>query len=162
MIAVISQIISPTPTNALQIDQPIQADVRQSTKTSESVTNPFELDPEDPNPSLFTMASDKNSTNNTPLEGAEIGASQVTSSGLKITELVLGDAQAATPGKSVSVNYKGTLDDGNEFDSCYGSGPFEFSLGAGMVIKGWDEGVAGMKVGGKRKLVIPPELGYGS
>ena len=53
MIAVISQIISPTPTNALQIDQPIQADVRQSTKTSESVTNPFELDPEDPNPSLL-------------------------------------------------------------------------------------------------------------
>ncbi|MBW3049913.1 peptidylprolyl isomerase [Prochlorococcus marinus XMU1403] len=162
MIALISQIISPTPTNALQIDQPIQADVRQSTKTSESVTNPFELDPEDPNPSLFTMASDKTSASNSPLGGAEIGASQVTSSGLKITELVLGDGQEATPGTSVSVNYKGTLDDGKEFDSSYGRGPFEFSLGAGMVIKGWDEGVAGMKVGGKRKLVIPPELGYGS
>ena len=162
MIAVISQIISPTPTNALQIDQPIQADVRQSTKTSESITNPFELDPEDPNPSLFTMASDKTSASNAPLGGAEIGASQVTSSGLKITELVLGDGQEATPGTSVSVNYKGTLDDGKEFDSSYGRGPFEFSLGAGMVIKGWDEGVAGMKVGGKRKLVIPPELGYGS
>jgi len=163
MIAVISQIISPTPTNALQIDQPIQADVRQSTKTSsESVTNPFELDPEDPNPSLFTMASDKTSASNAPLGGAEIGASQVTSSGLKITELVLGDGLEATPGTSVSVNYKGTLDDGKEFDSSYGRGPFEFSLGAGMVIKGWDEGVAGMKVGGKRKLVIPPELGYGS
>ena len=162
MIAVISQIISPTPTNALQIDQPIQADVRQSTKTSESVTNPFELDPEDPNPSLFTMASDKTSASNPPLGGAEIGASQVTSSGLKITELVLGDGQEATQGTSVSVNYKGTLDDGKEFDSSYGRGPFEFSLGAGMVIKGWDEGVAGMKVGGKRKLVIPPELGYGS
>ncbi len=163
MIAVISQIISPTPTNALQIDQPIQADVRQSTKTTnESVTNPFELDPEDPNPSLFTMASDKTSTSNSPLGGAEIGASQVTSSGLKITELVLGNGQEATPGTSVSVNYKGTLDDGKEFDSSYGRGPFEFSLGAGMVIKGWDEGVAGMKVGGKRKLVIPPELGYGS
>ncbi len=162
MIAVISQIISPTPTNALQIDQPIQADVRQSTKTKESVTNPFELDPEDPNPSLFTMASDKNSTSNASLRGGEIGASQVTSSGLKITELVLGDGQEATPGTSVSVNYKGTLDDGKEFDSSYGRGPFEFSLGAGMVIKGWDEGVEGMKVGGKRKLVIPPELGYGN
>ena len=57
MIAVISQIISPTPTTALQIEQPIQADVRQSTKISETVSNPFELDPEDPNPSLFTMAS---------------------------------------------------------------------------------------------------------
>ena len=162
MIAVISQIISPTPTNALQIDQPIQADVRQSTKTSESVTNPFELDPEDPNPSLFTMASDNSNLSNSPLGTAKIGVTQATSSGLKITELVLGDGQEATPGTSVSVNYKGTLDDGKEFDSSYGRGPFEFSLGAGMVIKGWDEGVAGMKVGGKRKLVIPPELGYGS
>ena len=162
MIAVISQIISPTSTNALQIDQPIQADVRQSTKTSETVSNLFELDPEDPNPSLFTMASDQNNASNSPLGGGEIGASQVTSSGLKITELVLGDGQEATQGTSVSVNYKGTLEDGKEFDSSYGRGPFEFSLGSGMVIKGWDEGVAGMKVGGKRKLVIPPELGYGS
>jgi len=162
MIAVISQIISPTPTGALQIDQTIQADVRQSTKTSEIVVNPFELDPEDPNPSLFTMASDKTNSSNSSLGGSEIGATQVTSSGLKITELVLGDGQEATQGTSVSVNYRGTLEDGKEFDSSYGRGPFEFSLGAGMVIKGWDEGVAGMKVGGKRKLVIPPELGYGS
>ena len=162
MIAVISQIISPTPTSALQIDQPLQADVRQSTKTSEIVTNPFELDPEDPNPLLFTMASDKTNSSNPSLGGSEIGATQVTSSGLKITELVLGDGQEATQGTSVSVNYRGTLEDGKEFDSSYGRGPFEFSLGAGMVIKGWDQGVAGMKVGGKRKLVIPPELGYGS
>ena len=161
-IAVISQVISPTPTNALQVKQPIQADLRQSTRTSETVINSFELDPEDPNPSLFTMASEKTSSSNFPLGSAEIGVSQVTSSGLKIIELVSGDGQEATPGTSVSVNYKGTLDDGKEFDSSYGRGPFEFSLGAGMVIKGWDEGVAGMKVGGKRKLVIPPELGYGS
>ena len=162
MIAVISQIISPTPTSALQIDQPLQADVRQSTKTSEIVTNPFELDPEDPNPLLFTMASDKTNSSNSSLGGSEIGATQVTSNGLQITELVLGDGEEATQGTSVSVNYRGTLEDGKEFDSSYGRGPFEFSLGAGMVIKGWDEGVAGMKVGGKRKLVIPPELGYGS
>lgn len=162
MIAVISQIISPTPTSALQIDQPLQADVRQSTKTSEIVTNPFELDPEDPNPLLFTMASDKTNSSTPSMGGFEIGSTQVTSSGLEITELVLGDGQEATQGTSVSVNYRGTLEDGKEFDSSYGRGPFEFSLGAGMVIKGWDEGVAGMKVGGKRKLVIPPELGYGS
>ena len=111
MIAVISQIISPTQVTALQIEQPIQADVRQSTKTNQTVSNPFELDPEDPNPSLFTMASDKTSSSNSPLGAAEIGESQVTSSGLKITELVLGDGQEATPGTSVSVNYKGTLDD---------------------------------------------------
>ena len=161
-IAVISQVISPTPTNALQVEQPIQADLRQSTRTSETVINSFELDPEDPNPSLFTMASEKTSSSSFPLGSAEIGVAQVTSSGLKITELSLGNGQEATPGKKVSVNYKGELDNGKEFDSSYGRGPFEFSLGAGMVIKGWDEGVAGMKVGGKRKLVIPPELGYGS
>ena len=162
MIALISQIISPTSTNALQVSQPVQADVRQSTKISETVSNPFELDPEDPNPSLFTMASEKNNSSNAPLGAAKAGASQITSSGLEITELTLGDGNEATPGTTVSVNYKGTLDNGKEFDSSYGRGPFEFSLGAGMVIKGWDEGVAGMKVGGKRKLVIPPELGYGS
>jgi len=156
-------VISPTPTNALQVREPIQADLRQSTRTSETVINSFELDPEDPNPSLFTMASEKKtSSSNSPLGSAEIGVSQVTSSGLNITELALGDGQEATPGTKVSVNYKGELDNGKEFDSSYGRGPFEFSLGAGMVIKGWDEGVAGMKVGGKRKLVIPPELGYGS
>tara|TARA_Y100001968_G_scaffold191759_1_gene175706 strand:+ start:2457 stop:3056 length:600 start_codon:yes stop_codon:yes gene_type:complete len=162
MIAVISQVISPTSTTALQIEQPIQADVRQSTKSSETISNLFELDPEDPNPSLFTMASDTTNSSSSPLGAAEIGSTQVTSSGLKITELVLGDGQEATSGTNVSVNYKGILDDGKEFDSSYGRGPFEFTLGAGMVIKGWDEGVAGMKVGGKRKLVIPASLGYGS
>ena len=60
------------------------------------------------------------------------------------------------------MNYRGTLESGQEFDSSYKRGPFEFPLGAGRVIKGWDEGVAGMKVGGKRKLVIPPDLAYGS
>jgi len=59
------------------------------------------------------------------------------------------------------VNYRGTLLNGKEFDSSYGRGPFQFPLGGGRVIKGWDEGVAGMKVGGKRKLVIPPDLAYG-
>jgi len=162
MIAVISQIVSPSPTTAVPMEQTIQADVRQSTISSETVINQFELDPEDPNPSLFTMASDKTSSSSSPMGGTEIGTTQVTSSGLKITELVLGDGKEATPGTTVSVNYKGTLENGKEFDSSYGRGPFEFALGAGMVIKGWDEGVAGMKVGGKRELVIPPELGYGS
>ena len=59
------------------------------------------------------------------------------------------------------VNYRGTLANGTEFDSSYGRGPFSFPLGAGRVIQGWDEGVAGMKVGGKRKLVSPPDLAYG-
>jgi peptidylprolyl isomerase len=85
----------------------------------------------------------------------------MTPSGLRITELELGTGAEAVSGMTVSVNYRGTLENGKEFDSSYGRGPFSFPLGAGRVIRGWDEGVAGMRVGGKRKLVIPPDLAYG-
>ena len=77
-------------------------------------------------------------------------------------DLVIGDGAEAVNGKTISVHYSGTLEDGTQFDSSIGRGPFDFPLGAGRVIKGWDLGVAGMKVGGKRKLTIPSELGYGS
>ena len=90
-------------------------------------------------------------------------AERMTDSGLKYEDLVEGDGELATPGQKVSVHYTGWLTDGSKFDSSVDRDqPFEFSLGAGMVIRGWDEGVAGMKVGGKRKLTIPPELGYGA
>jgi len=85
-----------------------------------------------------------------------------TRSGLKITDLRVGTGAKAVAGQTVSVNYKGMLLNGQVFDQSYGRGPFSFPLGGGQVIKGWDEGVAGMKVGGKRKLVIPPSLGYGA
>lgn len=82
---------------------------------------------------------------------------------LEVTDETVGTGAVAEAGKTVSVNYVGTLTDGTKFDSSYDRNqPFEFQLGAGQVIKGWDQGVAGMKVGGKRKLVIPPDLGYGS
>jgi FKBP-type peptidyl-prolyl cis-trans isomerase FkpA len=82
---------------------------------------------------------------------------------LKIEDLTIGNGAEAKSGQSVSVHYVGTLTSGSKFDSSRDRGqPFEFSLGAGMVIKGWDQGVAGMKVGGLRKLTIPPELGYGA
>jgi FKBP-type peptidyl-prolyl cis-trans isomerase FkpA len=84
-----------------------------------------------------------------------------TKSGLKIQDLLVGDGQVAIPKKDVTVNYRGTLEDGTVFDQSYGREPFTFELGNGEVIKGWDEGVQGMKVGGKRKLIIPASLGYG-
>jgi FKBP-type peptidyl-prolyl cis-trans isomerase len=84
------------------------------------------------------------------------------SAGLKIEDEKVGTGDEAVAGKKVTVNYLGTLTDGKKFDSSYDRNePFTFNLGAGEVIKGWDEGVAGMKVGGKRKLTISPELGYG-
>jgi FKBP-type peptidyl-prolyl cis-trans isomerase FkpA len=86
-----------------------------------------------------------------------------TDSGLQYDDLQVGDGAEATSGKSVTVHYTGWLTDGQKFDSSKDrNDPFTFVLGGGMVIRGWDEGVAGMKVGGKRKLVIPPELGYGA
>ena len=84
-------------------------------------------------------------------------------SGLYIQDLKTGTGTEATSGKQVSVHYTGTLVDGRKFDSSRDRNePIPFKLGAGQVIAGWDEGISGMKVGGRRKLVIPPELGYGS
>ncbi|HFD31263.1 MAG TPA: FKBP-type peptidyl-prolyl cis-trans isomerase [Gammaproteobacteria bacterium] len=84
-------------------------------------------------------------------------------SGLKYEDLEEGTGTEAVAGKKVTVHYTGWLEDGSKFDSSHDrNDPFQFSLGAGMVIKGWDEGVAGMKIGGKRKLTIPSELGYGA
>jgi len=86
-----------------------------------------------------------------------------TDSGLQYQDIVVGSGAAAKPGDFVSVHYTGWLEDGTKFDSSLDRNtPFEFQLGAGGVIAGWDEGVAGMQVGGKRKLIIPAELGYGS
>ncbi|ABX09271.1 FKBP-type peptidyl-prolyl cis-trans isomerase [Prochlorococcus marinus] len=160
MIAITSQIISPTKVDAVNLNSTEQAAFKPA---ENSVKNPFELDPNDPNPTLFVMAKETKSQNKTPLGSImETQESILTASGLRITDIRVGEGPEATAGQNVSVNYKGTLENGKEFDSSYGRGPFKFPLGAGRVIKGWDEGVAGMKVGGKRKLVIPSELGYGS
>src|SRR6186713_311519 len=89
-----------------------------------------------------------------------------TASGLMYSDMVAGAGAEASAGMTVEVHYTGWLFvngvRGNQFDSSIGRGPFQFGLGAGQVIKGWDEGVVGMKIGGKRELIIPPQLGYGA
>jgi peptidylprolyl isomerase len=86
-----------------------------------------------------------------------------TPSGLKYKDVVVGTGESPQNGQTVKVHYTGTLKDGTKFDSSRDRGqPFEFPIGLGRVIKGWDEGVLSMKTGGRRELVIPPELGYGA
>ena len=83
--------------------------------------------------------------------------------GLQIQDLKVGTGAEVHLGQGLTMHYSGTLEDGTKFDSSYDRGePFQFVLGAGQVIQGWDLGVQGMKVGGKRKLIIPPDLGYGT
>ncbi|WP_259725809.1 FKBP-type peptidyl-prolyl cis-trans isomerase [Synechococcus sp. CS-1332] len=176
MLALVSQLVSPSVVEAAS-PAPAAAGVEQALarsgpaptapQASPAVAAPLELDPDVPNPTLFTMAPDSSSAEMASSGAAALGGELVsptertTPSGLRITDLALGEGAEAKSGQTVVVNYRGTLTNGKEFDSSYGRGPFSFPLGAGRVIRGWDEGVAGMKVGGKRKLVIPPDLAYG-
>ena len=84
-----------------------------------------------------------------------------TASGLKYVERKIGDGKEAKVGSKVKVHYTGTFVDGKKFDSSIGKDPYELTIGNAEVIKGWEEGLEGMKVGGKRKLIIPPKLAYG-
>jgi FKBP-type peptidyl-prolyl cis-trans isomerase len=180
MLALVSQLVAPSTvdaaaspavearpsatTGAARSPGAVAAVVRQA------VAAPLELDPNDANPALFTMAPAESTPDSSAqlasaaALGGDLSAAKevMTPSGLRITDLEIGSGAEAVAGQTVSVNYRGSLTNGKEFDSSYGRGPFSFRLGGGQVIKGWDEGVAGMKVGGKRRLVIPPDLGYGS
>jgi peptidylprolyl isomerase len=112
-------------------------------------------------PAVSNSASPAPSSSMSPAaSGAPAAVAPVTE--LKIEDIKPGTGAEALAGKTVSVHYTGTLTDGKKFDSSLDRGqPFQFALGAGQVIKGWDEGVKGMKVGGKRKLIIPPQIAYG-
>ena len=165
LLALVSQLVSPTTVEAAPNATTGAAYSTAFANTNApAISSRLELDPEDPNPTFFAMATDP-STDIAQANalGGDLGLAKarITPSGLSITDLVVGDGPEAVKGEVVSVNYRGTLANGKEFDSSYGRGPFSFPLGAGRVIQGWDEGVAGMKVGGKRKLVIPPDLAYG-
>ena len=160
LVALASQLISPT------------AMVNAAAPISQSRAA-FELDPNDPNPQLFAMAPEEAPEKSQIAKGkaADLLGSddlvaakeRTTASGLKITDITVGTGAEAKSGDKVWVNYRGTLTNGKEFDSSYSRNePFNFPLGAGRVIRGWDEGVAGMKVGGKRTLIIPSEMGYGA
>ena len=98
------------------------------------------------------------------LERRQNMAEQITTpSGLKYTDIVVGEGVSPKPGQNVTVHYTGTLTNGKKFDSSRDRGtPFNFPIGKGRVIKGWDEGVLTMKIGGRRELVIPSHLAYGS
>ncbi|MFO7628257.1 MAG: FKBP-type peptidyl-prolyl cis-trans isomerase [Prochlorococcaceae cyanobacterium] len=169
LVAFVSQLVAPSSvaatTTAASTMAASTVEARQQQAAAPRPAGRFELDPNDPNPTLFAMASNEpiaQSSGAAALGGEMEAPKERTSpSGLRITDLVLGEGAEATAGQTVEVNYRGTLTNGKEFDSSYGRGPFSFPLGGGRVIKGWDEGVAGMRVGGKRKLVIPPDLAYG-
>lgn len=97
--------------------------------------------------------------------GAPVDTKNATtaSSGLKYVDVKVGNGPSPKPGQQVTVHYTGTLEDGSKFDSSRDKGtPFTFTIGQGQVIKGWDEGVMTMKVGGRRTLIVPPDLGYGA
>jgi len=163
LVALVSQIVAPS-TVVAAVPAPAAQSAAVQTADLTANSSPMELDPEETNPTLFAMAPDSNQADASALGGPmSAEKSQLTASGLRITDIEVGDGAEATAGQTVVVHYRGTLEDGTQFDASYDRGkPFSFPLGAGRVIKGWDEGVQGMKVGGKRKLVIPPDLGYGA
>jgi peptidylprolyl isomerase len=116
------------------------------------------------NNAIATIQTTAKTTTEEPTMTAANDADLVTTdSGLKYKEIKVGAGATPTQGQTVTVHYTGTLEDGSKFDSSRDrNSPFSFKLGVGQVIKGWDEGLSTMKVGGRRQLVIPPELGYGA
>ena len=113
--------------------------------------------------STVTATTTTPSTTPAPTPTPDAGKEVTLPSGLKYVDMKVGDGAIAESGMTASVHYTGWLTDGTKFDSSVDRGqPFSFKIGAGNVIRGWDEGVQGMRVGGKRKLTIPPDLGYGA
>ncbi len=128
----------------------------QNTPVVVATSTPFEVTVA---PATVTEATPTESKVDAKSEST--GEGVTTASGLQYIELKAGDGPTPKVGEIVAVHYKGTLKDGTVFDESYSKEPIKFPLGRGMVIQGWDEGIGMMKVGGKAKLIIPPNLGYG-
>ena len=172
LLALVSQWLAPTPSGAQTLATDQSAVASPPAPATIPSTPRWELDPDDPNPTLFAMANDATTTDSVALAQAtddrqpqdtpQNPPMTITPSGLKIIDVQIGTGREAVANTNVTVHYDGRLENGKEFDSSRRRDqPFQFRLGTGQVIKGWDEGLVGMKEGGKRQLVIPPELGYG-
>lgn len=130
-----------------------------ATEQSRPVVAATDVKVADPVQDLFAQASKPDQDN---LSDTTMNQPTETASGLKYVDLQVGEGPMPQKGQTVTVHYTGTLEDGTPFDSSRDRGPFQFRIGVGQVIKGWDEGVSTMKVGGRRQLIIPPDLGYGA
>jgi peptidylprolyl isomerase len=119
-----------------------------------------------PSPSAILPQTQSQNVQNSPTVSPSSAQTAVASQnfpdGLKIEDFKIGTGSAVKSGDKITINYTGTLENGTKFDSSYDHGqPFETQIGVGQVIKGWDEGIIGMRIGGQRKLIIPASLGYG-
>ncbi|GAB4235432.1 MAG: hypothetical protein Kow00121_62970 [Elainellaceae cyanobacterium] len=150
------------------VSKPGEATAAQISNPQPVITTPVEAEPTETSSTSSVLIAQTPDTGATDLMPAENLPSEnqdvtTTSSGLQYVDLVEGSGATPQAGQTVFVHYTGTLEDGTKFDSSRDRNrPFSFRLGAGQVIRGWDEGISTMKVGGQRRLVIPPELGYGA
>lgn len=144
-------------------DKSSQATDTAATPTAQASSSPSPAATLVPSPEPSPSPESSPESSPAPSPSPEQTSVITTPSGLQYQDLVVGTGATPKAGQTVVVHYTGTLENGQKFDSSLDRGqPFQFRLGAGQVIKGWDEGLATMQVGGKRKLVIPPDLGYGS